>query len=228
MRPAGVRSAAQDLHSQSGVALMRSWVSRRVLATLLLFGYFVLTHAAVLTGIAYLAQAAWLGLAGLAVMVVPGVWGFGAGAVLAAALLLADADTLLKFPPVVINLALAAWFGRSLAPGEEPVISWFARLVRGVELPEDLARYTRNSTVRWTVFFSGMAAVAAALALLATPQTWSLFANGINYLLVAALFMGEFAYRRLRYPHHPHPHLAEVVRTIARAARLAPRRTSRK
>jgi uncharacterized membrane protein len=207
---------------------MHSWVSRPVLAALLLFAYFVLTHAAVLTGIAFLAQGAWLGLAGLVILVVPGVLGFGVGAVLAAALLVADADTLLKFPPVVINLALAAWFGRSLAPGEEPVISWFARLVRGVELPADLARYTRNSTVRWTVFFVGMAAVAAALAVLATPQTWSLFANGINYLLVGALFVGEFAYRRLRYRHHRHAHLAEVVRTIVRARGLAPRRTARK
>jgi len=199
-----------------------------VLATLLLFAYFVLTHAAVLTGIAFLAQGAWLGLAGLVILVVPGVLGFGAGAVLAAALLVADADTLLKFPPVVINLALAAWFGKSLAPGEEPVISWFARLVRGVELPEDLARHTRNSTVRWTVFFAGMAGVAAALAVLATQQTWSLFANGINHLLVGALFVGEFAYRRLRYRHHRHPHLAEVVRTIVRARGLTPRRSARK
>jgi uncharacterized membrane protein len=207
---------------------MHSWVSRPVLAALLLFAYFVLTHAAVLTGIAFLAQGAWLGLAGLVILVVPGVLGFGVGAVLAAALLVADADTLLKFPPVVINLALAAWFGRSLAPGEEPVISWFARLVRGVELPEDLARYTRNSTVRWTVFFAGMAGAAAALAVLATPQTWSLFANGINYFLVGALFVGEFAYRRLRYRHHRHAHLAEVVRTIIRARGLTPRRTTRK
>jgi len=207
---------------------MHPWASRRVLAVLLLFAYFVLTHAAVITGIATLAQAAWLDLAGLVILVVPGVWGFGVGAVLAAALLLADADTLLKFPPVVINLAVAAWFGKSLAPGEEPVISWFARLVRGVELPADLARYTRNSTVMWTVFLGGMAGVAAALAVLATPQTWSLFANGINYLLVGALFVGEFAYRRLRYRHHHHAPFAEVVRTIARAGRLAPRRTARK
>ena len=207
---------------------MHSWVSRRVLVTLLVLAYFVLTHAAVLTGIAFLAQAAWLGLAGVVILVVPGVWRFGAGAVLAVALLLADAETLLKLPPVVINLALAAWFGRSLAPGEEPVISWFARLVRGVELPADLARYTRNSTIVWTVFLGGMAAIAAALAMLATPQTWSLFANGINYLLVAALFLGEFAYRRVRYRHHRHAHFAEVVRTIIRAGRLAPRRTARK
>ena len=207
---------------------MHPWASRRVLATLLLFAYLVLTHAAALTGVTTLAQAAWLGLAGLVVLVIPGKWGLGAGAALAGALLLADADTLLKFPPVVVNLAVAAWFGMSLAPGEEPVISWFARLVRGVELPADLARYTRNSTVMWTVFLAGMAGVAAALALLATPQTWSLFANGINYLLVAALFVGEFAYRRLRYRHHQHAHFAEVIRTLIRAGRLAPRRSARK
>jgi len=207
---------------------MHSWASRRLLAALLLFAYLVLSHAAVLTGIGFLAQAAWLGLAGLVILVVPGVWGVGAGAALAAALLVAEADALLKFPPVVINLALAAWFGKSLAPGEEPVISWFARLVRGVELPADLARHTRNSTIMWTVFLAGMAGVAAGLAMLATQQTWSLFANGINYLLVGALFVGEFAYRRLRYRHHRHAHLVEVVRTLARAGKLAPRRTAHK
>ena len=69
---------------------MHSRASQRVLVTLLLFAYLVLTHAAVLTGIAFLAQVAWLGLAGAAVMVVPGVWGFGVGAALAAALAPAD------------------------------------------------------------------------------------------------------------------------------------------
>jgi len=129
---------------------------------------------------------------------------------------------------VVINFALAVWFGRTLAPGEEPMISWFARLVRGTELPADLARYTRYSTAIWTAFFVSAAVAAAALALLATPQTWSLFANGIDYLLVGALFVGEYVFRRLRYPHHAHRPLADVVRTVARSGRLAPRRTARK
>jgi len=207
---------------------MRAWPSRRVLAGLLLLAYLILTHSAVLTGAGLLAQGAWLGLCGLAVVAVPGSWGLAAGALLAAALLIADAETLLKLPPVVLDLAVATWFGRSLAPGEEPVISWFARLVRGVDLPQDLARYTRNSTIIWTVFLAGMAGVAAALALLATPQTWSLFANGISYLLFGALFVGEYVYRRLRYRHHAHPHFAEVIRTIVRAGTLTPRRSARK
>jgi uncharacterized membrane protein len=158
----------------------------------------------------------------------PGHWGLTGFALLAAALLVADTSALLKLPPVVINLVLAVWFGRTLARGEEPMISWFARLVRGTELAPDLARYTRYSTVVWTGFFVGMAVAAVALAVLATPQIWSLFANGIDYLLVGVLFIGEYVFRRVRYRHHEHRPLIDVVRTIARAGRLAPRRTARK
>jgi uncharacterized membrane protein len=194
----------------------------------LLLAYPLLTHAAVTTGLAYLAWAAWLCIAALVVLSFPGQWGLAGFALLAAAPLVAEPDALLKLPPVIINLALAVWFGRTLAPGEEPMISWFARLVRGTELAPDLARYTRRSTLMWTAFFVSMAAAAAALAVWAAPQTWSLFANGIDYLLVGVLFIGEYVFRRVRYRHHEHRPLADVVRTVARAGKLAPRRTARK
>ena len=207
---------------------MHRWAPRHALGVLLLLSYPFLTHAAVTTGLAYLAWTAWLCVAALVVLSFPGQWGLAGFALLAAAPLVADPDALLKFPPVIINLALAVWFGRTLAPGEEPMISWFARLARGTELPPDLARYTRWSTVMWTAFFVSMAAAAAALAVLASPRTWSLFANGIDYLLVGALFFGEYVFRRVRYPHHSHRPLADVVRTVARSGSLAPRRTARK
>jgi uncharacterized membrane protein len=207
---------------------MHRWAPRGALAVLLLLAYPVLTHAAVTTGLAYLAWTAWLCIAALVVLSLPGPWGLAGFALLAAAPLVADADALLKFPPVIINLALAAWFGRTLAPGEEPMISWFGRLVRGTELAPDLERYTRWSTVVWTAFFVSMAAVAAVLAVWATPQIWSLFANGIDYLLVGVLFVGEYVFRRVRYRHHEHRPLADVVRTVARAGKLSPRRTARK
>jgi len=47
--------------------------------------------------------------------------------------------------------------------------------------------------------FRDHAAVAAALAALARPEIWSLFANGIDYLLVGVLFVGEYVFRRVRY-----------------------------
>ena len=108
------------------------------------------------------------------------------------------------------------------------MISWFARLVRGTELPPDIARYTRWSTVIWTAFFVSMALASAALAVLATPHTWSVFTNGIDYILVGALFVGEYVFRRVRYAHHEHRPFADVVRTVVRAGKLAPRRTARK
>jgi uncharacterized membrane protein len=73
-----------------------------------------------------------------------------------------------------------------------------------------------------------MAAVAGALTLFASEQTWSLFANGIDYLLVAALFIGMHVYRRLRYRHHKHRSLAEVVRIVARSGELSQRRSARR
>lgn len=206
----------------------RLWASRRSLGVPLFLAYPILTHVAILTGLSYFAWAAWLCLAALAILAFPGKWGAAAFAGLAGALLFVDAGTLLKLPPIAVNLALAVWFGRSLARGEEPVISWFARLVRGTELAPDLARYTRNSTIVWTSFFTGSALAAAALALFASPHTWNLFVNGIGYFLVGVLFAVEYVYRRVRFRHHTHAPFAEVVRAIARQRGLSPRRTARK
>ena len=126
---------------------LRPLISRQALVAVVLVAYPVLTHAAVTTGLGYLASAAWLCLAALLYLSFPGKWGLAGFALLAAAPLVAEPDMLLKLPPVAFNVALAVWFGRTLARGEEPMISWFARLVRGTEVPADLARYTRCSTV---------------------------------------------------------------------------------
>src|SRR2546428_4028720 len=160
---------------------MHRWAPRHALGVLLLLSYPFLTHAAVTTGLAYLAWTAWLCIAALVIVSFPGQWGLAGFALLAAAPLAADPDALLKFPPVIINLALAVWFGRTLAPGEGPMISWVARLARGTEGPADIARYTRWATGIWTAFFVSMAAASAALAVLATPRARSGFTDGVGY-----------------------------------------------
>ncbi|MGB7542430.1 MAG: hypothetical protein WBM28_10490 [Burkholderiales bacterium] len=205
----------------------RPRASRRALGILLLCAYPLLAHAEVSTGLVCLAWLAWLCLAALVYMATRGKWRAAACALMVGALLLTDVDALLRIPPVVINLVLAAWFGRSLLSGEEPVINWFARLERG-ELPPDLARYARRLTVIWTVFFVAMAAVAAALAAFATAEAWSLFANGINYVLVGLLFVGEYAYRRVRYRHYTHASLAQFVRIMFASSGVAGRRVGRR
>ena len=202
---------------------------RRALGALFLVAYPVVAHVAIAEGIPPLARAAWLCLAAFLFLAVPGVWGAVGALAVTATLLVADAETLLKFPPVIFNLALAVWFGRSLLPGEEPVIGWFARLQRGENLPEELARYTRGLTILWTLFFVAVSALSVALAVFADPAAWSLFANGIDYLLVGALFVGEYVYRRLRYRHYRHASLLHHFRSVfAAGGRMVPRRSARR
>jgi uncharacterized membrane protein len=201
---------------------------RSALAVLLLIAYPILTHVAMSTGFVYLGWMAWLCLAALVLMAVSARRRLAGFVLLMVPLALVDAETLLKAPPVVINLALAAWFGMSLKKGEEPMIGWFARLERGDELSPELATYTRRLTVLWTVFFVTMAATAALLAAFAAAETWSIFANGVDYVLIGVLFVGEYAYRRVRYRHYRHASLVDLVRTVVRSGRLAPRRTGRK
>ena len=143
-------------------------------------------------------------------------------ALLAAAVLFAP-GVLLFAPPVVINAALACFFGSSLRAGREPVISLFARLEQGGELPSDLARHARIVTWLWTLLLAGMAATALALAALAPLETWSLFANVVIYALIAALFVGEYLYRRVRFRHYRHASLAGLLRNV-RSANLFARR----
>ena len=80
----------------------------------------------------------------------------------------------------------------------------------------------------WTALLVVLAVINAALALCADPDgllltfgvqpavtvplnLWSLFANVLNYLLVAALFVGEFAYRRRRFPQQPYRGLLDFT-----------------
>jgi uncharacterized membrane protein len=130
---------------------------------------------------------------------------------------------LLFAPPVVINAALAFFFGASLRSGREPVISGFARLEQGKVLPPDLARHARLVTWLWTLLLAAMAVLALALALWAPLETWSTFSNVVVYALIAALFVGEYLYRRLRFRQYRHASLTALLRNV-RSARPFARR----
>src|SRR5260221_2352488 len=98
---------------------MHRWAPRGGLGIVLLLAYPILTHAAITTGLAYLAWTAWLCIAALVVLSFPGPWGLAGFALLAAAPLAVDAAGLLELPPRRIHLVLAGWFRTSPAPGEE-------------------------------------------------------------------------------------------------------------
>jgi uncharacterized membrane protein len=129
---------------------------------------------------------------------------------------LSDFDFVLFLPPVAINLALCWLFGRTLRAGREPLIARFAALEQGVLTPE-LAAYARRVTWAWTLLFALAALASAALALSGHRDAWSLFTNFLNYALVAALFLGEYAYRRLRFRAYRHLPPHQLLRNVRRA-----------
>lgn len=131
-------------------------------------------------------------------------------------------QVLLYAPPILIDTALALVFAASLRPLREPVITRFARMEHPT-LPAELTIYTRRLTLAWATLFAAMAIVALWLALRGSLEAWSAFTNLVSYLLVAALFAGEHAYRRWRYRHLRHATLLELLRNVRDAGLFARR-----
>jgi uncharacterized membrane protein len=119
------------------------------------------------------------------------------------------------FPPVLIPVALGVVFAKTLKRGETPMITRIARAMRGSLSPE-LEIYTRRVTIVWVAMFVALTASAIALALWARPEIWSLGTNLVHYLVLGALFVGEYIYRRIRFRKHAHESLATYLRKLAK------------
>ncbi len=115
--------------------------------------------------------------------------------------------------PVLVYLFLLILFADTLRVGRVPMISRFAQMEQG-ELTEELSIYTRRLTAIWCVFFAGMAVLTMGLAAWAAPEVWFMHTFFVSYLLIAVLFLGEFAYRRWRYPQYRHASPLQLLRNI--------------
>jgi acyl-CoA synthetase (AMP-forming)/AMP-acid ligase II/uncharacterized membrane protein len=125
-------------------------------------------------------------------------------------------------PPVLIDLALCWLFGRTLRRGAEPLVTSFARHAHGGDLPPDIPAYTRGVTLVWTLLFAAMAAAAAGLAAFGSERAWTGFVYAGSPALVAALFLGEFAWRRVRFRHQPRQRLADMLQYLRLPASHGP------
>jgi uncharacterized membrane protein/3-hydroxymyristoyl/3-hydroxydecanoyl-(acyl carrier protein) dehydratase len=148
-----------------------------------------------------------------------------------------DAVSLVLFlPPVLLNVFLAWLFGHTLARNSTPLIERLVRLLQPPGVPAEPAviRYAGRLTRAWTALFVMLAAVNLGLAACATPggllesigvpaplqvsrSVWSLFANVLNYVIVGAFFLLEYAYRRRRFRNRPYRNLPEFLRLAAAA-----------
>ncbi|AYH44366.1 hypothetical protein [Azoarcus sp. DN11] len=92
------------------------------------------------------------------------------------------------------NVLLVIGFGRTLTAGREPMCTRIARAMHDAISPA-LARYTRQVTVAWTVFFIATAAISCALFAFGTLEAWSTFANLLTMPLVGLMFVAEYLVR---------------------------------
>jgi uncharacterized membrane protein len=140
---------------------------------------------------------------------------------------------LLYVAPVVVPSFLAWFFGHTLASGRTPFIAQIVQVMhQGGEPPEPAVwPYARSLTLAWTIFFIVLASINLTLAALAEPDGlllsagvnppftvpqywWSLFANVIGYLAVAAFFVIEYAYRRRRFPQQPYRNFYDFLKRV--------------
>jgi hypothetical protein len=56
---------------------------------------------------------------------------------------------------------------------------------------------------------------ATLLALFASAELWSLMTNVVHYIILGAVFVLEYAYRRCRFRHHEHSGLFQFLRRLA-------------
>ena len=184
--------------------------------------HFLIIHghlAAALIGLAAMGLVA----AGAALQQPQGRWQallYAAIAVAALVNLGAGSELALYLPPVAFNLLFAAVFARTLRAGAVPMVERFMRLHHGEDMTPALHRYARRLTIAWTVLFVAGALTAVLLAMFASLESWSLFANVINYLLIVLLFIGQFVFGYFRYRAlRARQILPTVVRMARRAAR---------
>ena len=122
-----------------------------------------------------------------------------AGGLLLAVLAFGLNDSLpLKMYPVLVNGSLLVIFASSLR--YPPTIAERIARLRDPDLPQPAVEYTRKVTQAWCVFFAGNALIAMWTALRWPDQVWFYYNGIIAYLLVGAMFAGEWMVRQRVLP----------------------------
>ena len=121
-------------------------------------------------------------------------WSVAGGLLLAVLAYGLNNALLLKLYPVLVNGSLLVIFASSLWY-PPPIAERIAR-VRIPELPALMVGYTRRVTQAWCIFFVGNALIALWTALLCSDHAWFMYNGVIAYVLVGAMFAGEWLIRR--------------------------------
>ncbi len=183
-------------------------IAVRILGTLMLVGYPIAVWAGLsmasnrLVGLGLLAALAVFLLLHLLTRRWEHSRGVLGGAITLSALallsvLLNDRRFLLS-TPVLANATLLVGFGMSLLDARMPVVERFARMTHK-DLPPERVLHCRSVTKVWCLFFLMNGLASLGLALFAPLSMWALYTGVISYVLMGALFAGEYAIRKVRF-----------------------------
>lgn len=183
-------------------------VASRVLGTILLLGYPI----AVWVGLSMasnrlvaLALLAVLGISLLSQLLIRRRQNFRefafsamALSVLALLAVLLDDRRFLLSTPALVNATLLMGFGTSLFAGRVPAVERFARMYRK-DLSPERVMHCRSVTKVWCLFFLINGLASLALALFAPISVWTIYVGVVSYMLMGALFAGEYTVRKIRF-----------------------------
>ncbi|HUP97403.1 MAG TPA: hypothetical protein VM073_05655 [Usitatibacter sp.] len=205
-------------------ARRRSWVA---LAVVLSAGFAILAHASIIDGVSP-TVGALLSLIPIAVLA---AWALRRSRHRAAALAVVAMVAVViayewgalerHFPSLFFvehagaNLMLAIVFGRTLVAGHEPLVTRFARLLHGT-IPPEVERYTRQVTLAWTIFFTTLFVASSTLYFGHFLAAWSTLANILSPILVASMFVVEYAVRHRVLPHWERVGILGGIRAFSR------------
>lgn len=166
----------------------------------------------------------------------PGAWLLWSG-LLAGSIWLAArglVGLVLDAVPLLLNLLLAWLFGRTLRAGHQPLVAQFIEAIEGaprLAMP-GIARYARQLTAFWAVLMAAQALLLGAMLLCQVPggllarlgivPPWSVplawvqgYVHAGAYLLLAAVFLLEYLFRRWHLRHLPHLGLHALLHRLA-------------
>jgi len=118
-------------------------------------------------------------------------------------LLIDDSALVLKLYPALINFALLAAYTYTLFFPPSAI----ERLVRAMRLPLNVKAgpYMRVVTMVWCGFFIVNGSIATLIAIGGSLRAWTLYNGFIAYLMMGALFAGEFVFRGFYKRRHGIP-----------------------
>ncbi len=167
----------------------------------------ILLSLIILSALSMILRRNWMGWVLLSVGIALTAWLISGGV---------NSSLVLKLPPLLINLFLAALFSSTLLPGKRALISRIAELMHGQKLDPVAERYARRVTLFWALLFVAILLETLLLSLFASAEIWSLFTNFINYAIVGLVFLVEYRIRIHKLSHLQHMSFSNFIISLRR------------